>query len=127
MLTMTINAEQNRLSLEVAQEVTKGQYTPVLTAVDAFLQAGGTLSTLLVYASETVEWDAVAATVSMLKFSEGRQLLVARIAVVTDDVTGVLSQKLRKNFVNAHLQIYCFNELDAALCWLDDCPQEVAA
>jgi hypothetical protein len=106
------------LVLRPRDELEAGDFERVAAAVDSWLEAGGSLSGVMVVADEFPGWDSFAAMTSHFRFVRDHAKKVHRVALVTSSRFLAALPRLARRFIDAEVRRFEPAELDAARAWV---------
>ena len=118
MLDFEFDKATRVLTINPAAPLEKADFVDLGKTVDPEIEASGDLAGLIIDVPHFKGWDGLGALVSHLRFVNGHQEHVKKIAVVTDSHLGDLAEHLVSHFVAAEVHRFPAGQTAQARQWI---------
>ncbi len=95
-----------------------GDFAALAADADAYIEAHGALSGLMICAEKFPGWENLDSAISHFKFVRDHHSNISKVAFVSDSDVLALLPKLASHFVNAEVKHFKGDEENEALTWI---------
>jgi hypothetical protein len=106
------------LLVELTDTLRKQDFEELSLAADAWIDAHGKLTGIVVHAREFPGWENFGAMLRHLQFVRNHHRKVERVAVVSDARLASIAPALAERFVDAEVKSFAYSELERAIAWV---------
>ncbi len=116
-LNFHLNEEKGVLLLEVTKSLTVSDFEVMTDKVDHWLAKHKQLKGLVIHAKKFPGWENLGSFISHVGFIMDHHRKIRHLGLCVDGELPELAAQVAKHFVEAKVQSFHYNELDAALNW----------
>ena len=119
MMMMKIQVLDDYCIVHPEEPLTAADFDAIAAAIDPIIEADGELDGLIIHTRDFPGWESFGDMLAHLRFVRDHHQRIEKVALVTDAGIATLAQKVAEHFVAAEVRQFGFEQLDAAVKWVD--------
>ena len=103
--------------VEVTQALRAQDFDALALTADTWIEAHGNLKGLVIHAREFPGWENLGSLVRHIRFVRDHHRNIERIALAVDSKLAALAPRIGEHFLQAQVENFRYDDLDAAMAW----------
>lgn len=120
MINVQVLSDEGIIIVEPSSHLEEADFLTLEKEIQTIIEGQGCLKGLIIHAKSFPGWDDLSAFKHHIQFVKDHHKLIKRVAIVTDFTLARFAPSIAKQFVDAELKHFPWNDYDQATQWIKD-------